>query len=170
MAIRSSSAPTTERDFDRNLVLEERTQLVARKVSEYLKATDRYAKTIVFCEDIDHAERMRQALVNENADLVREQPLCDADHRRCRRARPQLDNFIFPESRYPVIATTSKLLTTGVDAQTCKLIVLDQNIDSMTEFKQIIGRGTRMNEEYEQALLHHHGLQGGHRPLRRPRI
>jgi len=102
----------------------------------------------VFCENIDHAERMRQALVNENADLA-------ADSRYVMRitgdneeGKAELDNFIFPESKYPVIATTSKLMTTGVDAQTCKLIVLDQNIQSMTEFKQIIGRGTRINEEY----------------------
>jgi len=138
-----------QRDFDRTLVLEERTKVVARKVTEFLKATDRYAKTIVFCEDIDHAERMRQALVNENADLVTENPRyvvrITGDNEE---GKAELDNFIDPESRYPVIATTSRLLTTGVDAQTCKVIVLDRRIESMTEFKQIIGRGTRVNEEY----------------------
>ncbi len=138
-----------QRDFDRNLVLEQRTQLVARKVTEFLKATDRYDKTIVFCEDIDHAERMRQALVNENPDLAAE------NHRYVMRitgdnpeGKAELDNFIDPEARYPVVATTSKLMNTGVDAQTCKLIVLDQRIQSMTVFKQIIGRGTRINEDY----------------------
>ena len=138
-----------QRDFDRNLILEKRTQLVAKKVSDFLKQTNRFDKTIVFCENIDHAERMRQALVNENADLVAENSKYvmritgDNDE-----GKLELDNFIFPESRYPVIATTSKLMTTGVDAQTCKLIVLDQRIQSMTEFKQTIGRGTRINEDY----------------------
>jgi type I restriction enzyme, R subunit len=139
-----------QKDFDKNLVLEQRTKLVAKKVSEFLKATNRFDKTIIFCENIDHAERMRQALVNENADLA-------ADSRYVMRitgdneeGKAELDNFIFPESKYPVIATTSKLMTTGVDAQTCKLIVLDQRIQSMTEFKQIIGRGTRINEDYDK--------------------
>ncbi len=138
-----------DRDFDRNLVLEKRTELVAAKVTEFLKATDRFAKTIVFCENIDHAERMRQALVNANADLAAANPRYvmritgDNDE-----GKRQLDNFIDPESAYPVIATTSKLMTTGVDAQTCQLIVLDRRIASMTEFKQIIGRGTRINEDY----------------------
>lgn len=136
-------------DFDRVLVIDERTKLVARKITEYLRATDPFDKTIVFCEDIEHAERMRQALVNENADLVRE------DRRYIMRitgdnaeGKAQLDNFIDPAQKYPVIVTTSKLLTTGVDAQTCKLIVLDRRIGSMTDFKQIIGRGSRINEEY----------------------
>lgn len=139
-----------QRDFDRGLVLEERTKLVARKITQYLKESgDRYAKTIVFCQDIDHAERMRSALANENSDLVAESRKFvmritgdDAE------GKAELDNFIDPESRYPVIATTSELLSTGVDAQTCKLIVLDQSISSMTKFKQIIGRGTRINEEH----------------------
>ncbi|MDP3295857.1 MAG: DEAD/DEAH box helicase family protein [Nevskia sp.] len=136
-------------DFDRNLILEKRTNLVAAKVTEFLKATDRYAKTIVFCENIDHAERMRQALVNANADLAAANKLYvvritgDNDE-----GKAQLDNFIDPEKTYPVIATTSRLMTTGVDAQTCQLIVLDRRIASMTEFKQIIGRGTRINEDY----------------------
>jgi type I restriction enzyme, R subunit len=138
-----------QRDFDKKLVLDPRTQLVAKKVSDFLKATNRFDKTIVFCENIDHAERMRQALVNENADLA-------ADNSRYvmritgdnEEGKAELDNFIFPESKYPVIATTSKLMTTGVDAQTCKLIVLDQRIQSMTEFKQIIGRGTQIKEDY----------------------
>jgi len=140
-----------QRDFDRSLVLEQRTELVARKVTEFLQGTNRFDKTIVFCEDIDHAERMRQALVNDNADLVAQ------DRRYVMRitgddptGKAELDNFIDPESRYPVIVTTSKLLSTGVDVQTCKLIVLDQRIESMTEFKQIIGRGTRINEAYDK--------------------
>jgi len=137
------------KDFDKNLVIDERTQLVAKKISEYLQKTNRFDKTIVFCVDIEHAERMRQALAVENADLVLE------NHKYIMRitgdddeGKREVDNFIDPEERYPVIATTSKLMTTGVDAQTCKLIVLDSNIKSMTEFKQIIGRGTRINEEF----------------------
>jgi len=140
-----------QRDFDRNLVLEKRTHLVAKKISDFLKATNRFDKTIVFCDNIDHAERMRQALVNENADLVAQNSKyvmrITGDNEE---GKQELDNFIFPESRYPVIATTSKLMTTGVDAQTCKLIVLDQRIQSMTEFKQIIGRGTRINEDFDK--------------------
>ena len=140
-----------ERDFDRNLILEKRTALVAAKVTEFLKATDRYAKTIVFCENIEHAERMRQALVNANPDLA-------ADNKRYvmritgdnPEGKAQLDHFIDPESMFPVIVTTSQLMSTGVDAQTCHLIVLDKTIKSMTEFKQIIGRGTRINEDYNK--------------------
>jgi len=138
-----------ETDFDRNLILEKRTELVAAKITEFLKATDRYAKTIVFCENIDHAERMRQALVNANADLAAANSKYimritgDNDE-----GKAQLDNFIDPESTFPVIVTTSQLMSTGVDAQTCRLIVLDKRIASMTEFKQIIGRGTRINEDY----------------------
>lgn len=136
-------------DMDRTLVLEKRTELVAKKITEYLNATDPYAKTIVFCDDIDHAERMRQALVNANSARVKENRKyvmrITGDEME---GKAELDNFINPEERYPVIATTSKLMTTGVDAQTCKLVVLDQHIKSMTEFKQIIGRGTRINEDY----------------------
>ena len=136
-------------DMDRTLVLEKRTELVAKKITEYLSLTDPYAKTIVFCDDIDHAERMRQALVNLNPDRFKENRKyvmrITGDEQE---GKAELDNFINPEERYPVIACTSKLMTTGVDAQTCKLIVLDQNIKSMTEFKQIIGRGTRINEDY----------------------
>ena len=138
-----------QKDFDRTLVLEKRTELVAAKITEFLKATDPFAKTIVFCEDIDHAERMRQALVNLNPDRIKENRKyvmrITGDEQE---GKAELDNFIDPESRYPVIATTSKLMTTGIDAQTCKLVVLDQRIQSMTEFKQIIGRGTRINEDY----------------------
>ncbi len=138
-----------QKDFDKTLVLEQRTRLVARKITEFLRQTNRFDKAIVFCENIDHAERMRQALVNENADLVAQNSKyvmrITGDNEE---GKAELDNFIFPESKYPVIATTSKLMTTGVDAQTCKLIVLDQRIQSMTEFKQIIGRGTRINEDY----------------------
>ena len=136
-------------DMDRTLVLEKRTLLVAKKITEYLTATDPYAKTIVFCDDINHAERMRQALVNLNPERVKENRKfvmrITGDENE---GKAELDNFINPEERYPVIACTSKLMTTGVDAQTCKLVVLDQNIKSMTEFKQIIGRGTRINEDY----------------------
>ncbi|MFA5033955.1 MAG: DEAD/DEAH box helicase family protein [bacterium] len=142
------------KDFDKNLVIDERTKLVAKRVSEYLRATNRFDKTIVFCVDIEHAERMRQALINENPDLVKEnykyvmRITGDDDE-----GKREVDNFINPEERYPVIVTTSKLMTTGVDAQTCKLIVLDSNIKSMTEFKQIIGRGTRINEEYGKTFF-----------------
>lgn len=137
------------KDMDRKLVLSQRTELVAQKITDYLNSTDPYAKTIVFCDDIDHAERMRQALVNLNPERVKENRkyvmrITGDD----KEGKAELDNFINPEERYPVIATTSKLMTTGVDAQTCKLIVLDQHIQSMTEFKQIIGRGTRVNEEF----------------------
>lgn len=138
------------KDFDRNLVLEKRTELVASKVWEYLKATDPMAKTIVFCDDQDHAERMRQELVK----LI---PAATSNRRYVMRitgddneGKAQLFYFIDNDEPYPVIATTSKLLTTGVDAKTCKLIVLDQNINSMTEFKQIIGRGTRLREDYQK--------------------
>jgi type I restriction enzyme, R subunit len=137
------------KDFDKNLVIEERTDIVALKLSEFLKGYDRFAKTIVFCVDIDHAERMRSALQKHNSDLAA------ANHKYVMQitgdndeGKRELDNFINPEERYPVIATTSELMTTGVDAQTCKVIVLDANINSMTKFKQIIGRGTRINEEY----------------------
>ncbi|QLA79511.1 DEAD/DEAH box helicase [Acidovorax sp. JMULE5] len=138
----------TGADMNRKLVLEQRDVAVAAKITEYLKATDRYAKTIVFCEDIDHAARMRQALSNANADLCATQPKyvvqITGDNTE---GKLELDNFIDPEKPYPVIATTSKLMSTGVDAQTCKLIVLDQGIKSMTLFKQIIGRGTRLRED-----------------------
>ena len=140
-----------QHDMDRTLVLEKRTELVAQKITEFLTATDPYAKTIVFCDDIDHAERMRQALVNLNPERVKENRKyimrITGDEQE---GKAELDNFINPEERYPVIATTSKLMTTGVDAQTCKLVVLDQHIRSMTEFKQIIGRGTRINEDYDK--------------------
>lgn len=137
------------KDFDRSLVIEERTDAVAKKLTEYLTGLDRFAKTIIFCVDIDHAERMRNAIARHNADLVAEnykyvmQITGDNDE-----GKRELDNFINPEEKYPVIATTSELMTTGVDAQTCKVIVLDANINSMTKFKQIVGRGTRINEEF----------------------
>ena len=137
------------KDFDRTLVIDERTEAVAKKLTEFLKGYDRFAKTIVFCADIDHAERMRIAIANANADLVKEnskyvmQITGDNDE-----GKRELDNFINPEETYPVIATTSELMTTGVDAQTCKVIVLDANINSMTKFKQIVGRGTRINEDF----------------------
>ena len=142
------------KDYDRNLVIEERTKTVAKKVTEYLKATDRYAKSIIFCVDIDHAKRMRNALANLNSDLMIENATyvmqITGDNAE---GKMELDNFIDPEMSHPVIATTSKLMTTGIDAQTCKLIVLDSNINSPTEFKQIIGRGTRINEEYGKSFF-----------------
>ena len=139
------------KDFDRNLVIDERTNIVAKKVSEFLKGYDRYAKTIVFCNDIDHAERMRTALISHNADIVIQNDKyvmqITGDNEEGKR---ELDNFINPEEKFPVIATTSELMTTGVDAQTCKLIVLDSEIKSMTKFKQIVGRGTRINEDFNK--------------------
>ncbi|ARV17821.1 hypothetical protein AEP_00864 [Curvibacter sp. AEP1-3] len=135
-------------DMNRKLVLEKRDEVVAAKITEYLKATNRFDKTIVFCEDIDHASRMRLALSNANQDICKDNPKyvvqITGDNAE---GKKELDNFIDPEKDYPVIATTSKLMSTGVDAQTCKLIVLDQNIKSMTLFKQIIGRGTRLRED-----------------------
>ncbi|MCH4896114.1 DEAD/DEAH box helicase [Marinilabiliaceae bacterium JC040] len=141
-------------DFDRTIVIEERRELVAAKLTEFLKGYDRFAKTIVFCVDIEHAEGMRTALANANADLFGENNKyimqITGDNQEGKR---ELDNFITPSEKYPVIATTSKLMTTGVDAQTCKVIVLDSNIGSPTEFKQIIGRGTRINEEYGKSYF-----------------
>lgn len=136
-------------DFDRTIVIDDRTKLVAKKVTEFLKESgDRFQKTIIFCVDEEHAARMRQALVNENKDL------CDQNHRYVMRitgsdteGQAQLGNFIDPESKYPVLVTTSRLLSTGIDAQTCRLIVLDRPVGSMTEFKQIVGRGTRVHED-----------------------
>ncbi|MUV38773.1 Type I site-specific deoxyribonuclease [Lentibacillus sp. JNUCC-1] len=137
------------KDYDRKLVIDDRTKTVAKKITEFLKNKNRFSKTIVFCVDVEHAERMRQALINENTDLYKE------DHRYVMRitgdndeGKAQLENFIDEESPYPVIAVTSKLMSTGVDAKMCELIVLENNINSMTEFKQIIGRGTRLLEEY----------------------
>ncbi len=138
-----------QRDFDRTITMDQRTELVARTMTEYMQKTDPMQKTIVFCENIDHAERMKQALINLNPEQV-------AKNRKYvmritgddKEGKDELDNFIDPEEPYPVIAVTSKLMTTGVDAKTCKLIVLDQRIQSMTEFKQIIGRGTRIDETF----------------------
>lgn len=139
----------TNREFDRTLVIDERTNVVAKKITEFLKNTDRMSKTIVFCVDIEHAERMTRALINENKDFYSKNKKyvmrITGDNKI---GKAQLDNFIDPSEKYPVIVTTSKLMTTGVDAQTCKLIVLDSVINSMTEFKQIIGRGTRIREDY----------------------
>ena len=137
------------KDFDRTLVLEERTKLVARKVTAFLKESgDRFQKAIVFCVDQEHAARVRQALINENADLAKK------NHRYVMRitgadteGQGELGNFIDPESKYPVLVTTSRLLSTGVDIQTCRLIVLDRDVGSMTEFKQIVGRDTRVHED-----------------------
>ena len=141
-----------QKDFDRNIIIDERTKLVAKTITRYLRETgDPYQKTMVFCVDTEHALRMRQALINENQALVQK------DSRYIMRITgndkagvDQLDNFIDPESPYPVIVTTSRLLSTGVDAQTCRLIVIDREVGSMTEFKQIIGRGTRIHKDTEK--------------------
>jgi len=138
-----------QKDFDQNIVIDGRTETVARKITRFLKESgDRMQKTIVFCVDQEHADRMRKALVNENADL------CAKNARYVMRitggddeGKAQLENFIDPESKYPVLVTTSRLLSTGVDAQTCRLIALDRPIGSMTEFKQIVGRGTRIHKD-----------------------
>src|SRR5574344_849152 len=135
----------TVHDFDRTIVIDERTQVVAKRITEYLKATDRYARTIIFCVDTEHALRMRNAIAKENADCMKENSnyvvrITSNDVE----GKTKLDDFIDPNTTYPVIATTSKLLSTGVDTKTVKLIVLDEDIVSMTEFKQIIGRGTRL--------------------------
>ena len=154
-----------QKDFDREIVLDERTKLVARKVSDFLKESgDRFQKSIVFCVDQEHAARMRQALINENQDL------CAGNRRYVMRitgsdieGQAQLGNFIDPEARYPVLVTTSRLLSTGVDAQTCRLIVLDRAVGSMTEFKQIVGRGTRVHEDtrkYYFTLIDFRGATG----------
>lgn len=138
-------------DFDKKIVIEERRKLVAQKISEFLKGSNRYDKTIAFCCGIEHAEGMRSELAKENADIVSQnykyivRITGDNDI-----GKRELDNFTNPEEAFPVIAATSELMTTGIDAQTCKVIVLDKNINSMTNFKQIIGRGTRINEEYNK--------------------
>jgi len=138
-----------QKDYDRSLVIDERTRLVAGKVSAFLKESgDRFQKTIVFCVDTEHAARMRQALINENPDLAGENPryvmrITGNDDE----GLQQLSNFIDPEARYPTLVTTSRLLSTGVDAQTCRLIVLEREVGSMSEFKQMVGRGTRVHED-----------------------
>lgn len=140
-----------KQDFDSEIIIRERIEQVAKKITQFLKETDRYAKTIVFCVDIEHAENMRKALVNENADIVKDHPTyvmkITGDDKE---GKAQLDNFIDPDETYPTIVTTSKLLTTGVNCKTCKVVVLDNKFGEhgMTEFKQIIGRGTRICEEY----------------------
>ncbi|MDW3194602.1 MAG: DEAD/DEAH box helicase family protein [Cytophagales bacterium] len=136
------------KDFNRNIVIDDRTKKVAAKITEFLRSTDRFAKTIVFCVDIEHAEAMRRALVELNSDLY-------ADYSNyvvritgdSEEGKVELDPFMDVEERFPVIATTSKMLTTGVDTKMVKVIALDTNIGSMTEFKQIIGRGTRIRED-----------------------
>lgn len=135
-------------DYDYNIVIEDRIREVAQEITNYLKSTDRMAKTIVFCADEDHAERMRVALTNANTDMCKKNPdyvvrITGSDEY----GKSKLDYFISVSSKYPAIATTSKLLSTGVDCKMTKLIVLDQQIGSMTEFKQIIGRGTRLREK-----------------------
>ena len=142
------------KDYDRSLVIDERTKLVAKLVMEFLRKTNVYDKTIIFCVDIEHADRMRRAIAIEAPERVLENykyvmKITGDDEE----GKRELENFTNPEERYPVIATTSKLMTTGIDAKTCKLIVLDANIGSMTEFKQIIGRGTRVEEEYNKLFF-----------------
>ena len=138
-------------DFDREMVIRERTEEVAKKITQFLCETDRFSKTIVFCVDTDHANRMRQALVNENSDIVVEHPnyVTQITHD-IKGHEDQLDYFIDPDETFPTIVTTSKLLTTGVNCKTCKVVVLDNIFgeQGMTEFKQIIGRGTRICEDY----------------------
>ncbi|KYG72680.1 EcoAI/FtnUII family type I restriction enzme subunit R [Roseivirga spongicola] len=136
------------KDYDKSLVIDERTQTVANKITEFLQQTDPFAKTIVFCIDTEHAERMRQALINANVELVKKHPnyvvrITGNDEV----GKHEIERFTDVEERFPVIATTSKLLTTGVDTKMVKLIVLEANIGSMTEFKQIVGRGTRIREQ-----------------------
>ena len=142
-------------DYDYNIIIEDRIREVAHEITQYLKQTGRMSKTIVFCADEDHAERMRAALVNENADMCKKNPdyvvrITGSDEY----GKGKLDYFISVSSEYPVIATTSKLLSTGVDCKMVKLIVLDQNINSMTEFKQIVGRGTRIREDEGKLFFH----------------
>jgi type I restriction enzyme R subunit len=138
-------------DMDKVLVLNQRTKLVAKRVMKLLNATDPFSKTIIFCEDIDHAERMRKAIVNAAGKIATDNPRyvmrITGDSVE---GKAELDNFIDSESKFPVIATTSELMTTGVDAKMCRLIVLDKTINSMTIFKQIIGRGTRIEEEFKK--------------------
>lgn len=152
--IKNSDEIYYQADFDKKIIIDERTETVAKRVTEFLKKTDRFNKVIVFCIDIEHAERMRQALVNENSDLVSENPnyimRITGDNAI---GKAQLENFIDVDEKYPTIVTTSKLLTTGADCKTCKLIVLDSNINSMTEFKQIIGRGTRIREDKDKMFF-----------------
>lgn len=140
----------TQKDFDRKIIVDERREIVARRISDFLKQSgNRYAKTIVFCEDTEHALAMKRLIENENSDLVAENPkyvmrITGNDEV----GKESLEDFIAPNMKYPVIAVTSKLMSTGVDAQTTEVIVLDRTIGSMTEFKQIIGRGTRIKENY----------------------
>jgi type I restriction enzyme R subunit len=139
-----------KKDYDKNLILEKRTEIVAKYVSDYLKKNNkRMAKTIFFCTDIDHADRMRTALINENSDIYSQNNKYvmkitgDDDE-----GKKELENFIIPSEKFPTLVTTSKLLTTGVDCKTCEFIVIDSEINSMIEFKQILGRGTRIREDY----------------------
>jgi len=140
-----------KKDFDRLLIAEPRTVLVALKVTQFMQENDPYGKAIIFCQDVEHADRMRRAMVNLNPELINKNSRYvvritgDVSN-----VEMELDDFMNPEETYPVVATTSKLLTTGVDIPTCKLIVLDAEINSMTEFKQIIGRGTRLDIENEK--------------------
>lgn len=136
------------RDYDYNIILQDRIDEVAREITEYLKSTDRMQKTIIFCASEDHAERMRIALINRNSDMVKENPdYCVRITGSDVYGKSKLDYFISVSEPYPVIATTSELLSTGADCKMAKLIVLDKTVESMTTFKQIIGRGTRIREK-----------------------
>lgn len=141
-------------DFDRNIVIDERIKIVAKEVSNYLKGTDRFAKTIVFCENTEHAAMLKSALQNENTDIANAKYVVRiTGNEYASDLDENLHNFMWPDKQFPVIATTSKLLTTGVDTKTVKVIVLDSNIKSLSEFKQIIGRGTRINEDYDKTYF-----------------
>ena len=138
-------------DFEKNLVIEERTKLIAKRITRWLKENGRYSKTIVFCVDIEHAERMRRALINENQDIVKDHPnyimkITGDD----KAGKESLDYFIDPAEKYPAVTTTSELMTTGVDCKTCKLIVIDKVVNSLITFKQMIGRGTRLRPDYDK--------------------
>lgn len=149
-------------DYDRTLIIDDRTKLVAKRITQFLKKTDRFAKTIVFCVDINHAERMRMALIEENTDIVAENEKyimqITGDNEE---GKKEIENFTAEDSKFPTIVTTSKLMTTGVDCKTCKLIVLENNIASMTEFKQIIGRGTRLRPDYGKEYFTIMDFRGG---------
>ena len=162
-----------KQDFDRDLVIKERTDVVAKKITQFLKETDRYSKTIVFCVDIDHAERMRQALVNENSDIVKEHPTyimrITGDSKE---GKSKLDEFIDPDEKYPTIVTTSKLLTTGVNCKSCKLVVLDNVYGEAGHDRVQTDRRPRhahMRTVWK-AVLHHPGLPRRLPNVCRPRV
>ena len=157
------------RDYDYNIILQDRINEVAREITEYLKSTDRMQKTIVFCASEDHAERMRIALINHNSDMVKESPdYCVRITGSDVYGKSKLDYFISVSEPYPVIATTSELLSTGADCKMTKLIVLDKTVESMTTFKQIIGRGTRIRRKRWQNTFCCHGFSECDKAIFRP--